>query len=106
MSGRRLALLAALSGLYVVAGRFGLSLAFVNESATAIWPPTGIAIAACLLGGVSVWPSVFIGAFVVNLATSQAVLPSLLIAGGNTCEAILTASLVRRFTTPADLFEK
>ena len=93
---RRVALLAALAGLYIAVGRFGLSLAFVNESATAIWPPTGIAIAACLLGGLWVWPAVFVGALVVNLTTSEVLLPSLLIACGNTAEAVLAASLVRR----------
>src|SRR5436309_1650765 len=35
-----------LTGLYVLGGKFGLSLAFVNASASAVWPPTGLAIAA------------------------------------------------------------
>ena len=92
----RIAVLAALTGLYIVAGRFGLSLAFVNEHATAIWPPTGIAVAACLLGGISLWPAVFVGAFVVNLATNHAPVPSLLIACGNSAEAVVTALLIKR----------
>lgn len=47
----RLALLAVLTWIYVAAGRFGLSLAYVDESATAIWPPAGIALAAYVLFG-------------------------------------------------------
>src|SRR5436190_2080037 len=45
----RVAFVARLAGLtlaYVVAGRLGLSLAYVNASASPIWPPTGIAVAA------------------------------------------------------------
>ena len=103
---RRLVLLAALTVLYVAAGRFGLSLAFVNESATAIWPPTGIAIAACLLAGIGVWPAILAGAFIVNLATTQAVVPSLLIAGGNTAEAVLAAAIVGRFATGPVIFDR
>ena len=41
--------LVALTGLYFVAGKLGLSLAFVHASATAVWPPTGIALAALRL---------------------------------------------------------
>jgi integral membrane sensor domain MASE1 len=31
---------------YIVAGKIGLTLALLNSSATAVWPPTGIALAA------------------------------------------------------------
>src|SRR5262245_51595893 len=31
---------------YFLSGRFGLSLAFLNPSASAVWPPTGFALAA------------------------------------------------------------
>ena len=97
MAVRRILLLAAFTVLYFAAGRLGLSLAFINQSASAIWPPTGLAIAACLLwGGASVWPAILAGAFLVNLTTSQALMPSVLIAGGNTAEALIAAALVRR----------
>jgi len=59
-----------LAGVYVVAGKFGLSLAFVNASATAVWPPTGIALAATLLLGYRVWPAILLGAFLVNATTA------------------------------------
>ncbi|MGH7347328.1 MAG: MASE1 domain-containing protein, partial [Candidatus Rokuibacteriota bacterium] len=57
--------LVALTGVYFVAGKLGLSLAFVHASATAVWPPTGIALAALLLYGRSAWPAIFLGAFLV-----------------------------------------
>ena len=95
MPVRRILALAAFTALYFAAGRLGLSLAFVNQSASPIWPPTGLAIAAGVLAGRWIWPSVFVGAFLVNLTTTSAVFPSLLIACGNTVEAMIVAAVVR-----------
>jgi PAS domain S-box-containing protein len=106
MSLRRALILAAFTVLYFGAGRLGLSLAFVNESASAIWPPTGLAIAACLLGGPWFWPAILAGAFLVNLTTTVAVFPSMLIACGNTAEALIAATLVRRVVRGPDIFAK
>ncbi|MGH9307850.1 MAG: MASE1 domain-containing protein, partial [Vicinamibacterales bacterium] len=106
MTPRRFALIVALTAVYFAAGRLGLSLAFVNQSTTAIWPPTGIAIAACLLAGPWLWPAVLAGAFLVNLTTSGAVLASVFIACGNTAEALIAASLIRRFGRGAETFHK
>jgi PAS domain S-box-containing protein len=103
---RRALALAAFTTLYFAAGRLGLSLAFVNESASAIWPPTGLAIAACLLGGRWFWPAILAGAFLVNLTTTIAVFPSILIACGNTAEALIAATLVGRVVRGPDIFAK
>ena len=55
--------LVALTRVYFVAGKIGLSLAFVHASATAVWPPTSLARAALLLYGYSAWPGVLLGGF-------------------------------------------
>ena len=81
-----------LAAVYVVAGKLGLTLAFVHVSATAIWPPTGIAIAAFLLLGYRVWPGILLGAFLVNLTTAGDALSSLGIATGNTLEGLVAAA--------------
>src|SRR5919198_3741296 len=52
---------------YVIAGKAGLTLAVVHPSATPVWPPTGIALAAFLLLGYGVWPRIALGAFLVNV---------------------------------------
>ena len=65
----QLALLASLTLIYVAAGKFGLRLAFVNASATAVWPPTGIALAAFVVLGYRIWPAILLGAFLVNVTT-------------------------------------
>lgn len=96
-AARRLAVLAGLAGIYFVAGKLGLRLAFVNASATAVWPATGIALAACLLFGLWVWPGILLGAFLVNLTTTGSVATSIGIGVGNTLEAIAGAYLIDRF---------
>lgn len=86
-----------LAATYVAAGKIGLALAFVNPSATAVWPPTGIALAAVLIFGPRVWPGIFLGAFLMNETTAGTLTASLVIAAGNTLEALLGGYLVNRF---------
>lgn len=95
-----------LFGIYVLAGKVGLSLAFVHASASPVWPPTGIALAACLIGGYRVWPAIFAGAFLVNVTTAGSVATSLAIAAGNTLEALLGAYLVGRYANGVRVFER
>src|SRR5437867_11020114 len=94
---RRALATVSLFAIYVVAAKAGLSLAAVNPSATAVWPPTGIAIAACLLMGRPAWPAIFAGAFVANLTNAGSVATSLGIAVGNTLEGVLGAHFTDRF---------
>jgi signal transduction histidine kinase len=101
----RLLIIAGLAGTYFAAGKLGLSLAFVHVSATAVWPPTGIALAAFLFLGPRVWPGVFIGAFLVNLTTTGSALSSAGIAVGNTLEGLLAAYLVERYADGRRAFE-
>jgi signal transduction histidine kinase len=98
-------ILAALFGLYVVAGKLGLSLAFVHASASPVWPPTGIALASLLTFGYRVWPAIFVGAFVVNATTMGSVATSFGIATGNTLEALLGAYLVNRYANGVRAFD-
>jgi hypothetical protein len=51
MLSRRSSVWIPLAAIYTLAGKLGLALAFVNASATAVWPPTGIALAAVLVFG-------------------------------------------------------
>src|SRR6266478_10124314 len=47
---------------YFVLAKVGLTLASIHPSATPIWPPTGLALAAVLLRGLRVWPAIFLAA--------------------------------------------
>ena len=95
---------AAVATAYTVAGKVGLALALINPSASAVWPPTGIALAALLLFGSRLWPAVFAGAFIVNETTSGSLATSLAIASGNTAEAVVGAYLVNRFARGRQAF--
>ena len=59
-----------LAAVYVVAAKLALMLASVHASATPIWPPTGITLAAFLILGYRVWPGIFLGAFLANQLTA------------------------------------
>src|SRR5215216_2110271 len=98
MPVRRLRTLLTLAGVtlaYFVAGRIGLGLAFVNQSASAVWPASGVGVTATVLMGPMALPAVAIGAFLVNVTTSGHVLASAFIALGNTLECIAAAALIR-----------
>jgi signal transduction histidine kinase/CheY-like chemotaxis protein len=97
---------AAFVALYFVAGKVGLSLAFVNASATAVWPPTGLAIAALILFGTQLGPAIFVGALAVNFTTSGDLPSSVGIALGNTLEALLATYLVRHWARGRNAFER
>jgi integral membrane sensor domain MASE1 len=92
--------------VYFIAGKLGLRLALVNPSATAVWPPTGIALAALLILGSEVWPGVFLGAFVVNITTAGSLATSAGIAVGNTLEALVGCYLVNRFAYGCKAFSR
>ena len=83
-----------LAAVYFAAAKLGLMLAFVHASATAVWPPTGIALASMLLLGPRVWPAILLGAFLANVTTAGNLWTSLGIATGNTLEGVLGAWLV------------
>lgn len=101
-----------LTGIYFVTGKLGLRLAFVHPSATPIWAPSGISLAALLLFGTQAWPAIFAGSFLVNITTAGSVATCLGIASGNALEAITGMWLINRFAngrgafqTPQDTFK-
>jgi diguanylate cyclase (GGDEF)-like protein/PAS domain S-box-containing protein len=103
---RELATAAALAVVYFGAAKLGLRLAYVNPSATAVWAPTGIALAAFLIFGFRVWPGIFLGAFLANLTTAGTILTSLCIAAGNTLEGVAGCYLATRFAHGRRAFER
>ena len=103
---RRAAAVLLFAAVYFVAGKLGLTLASVHPSATAIWPCTGIALAAILVFGNRLWPGVLTGAFLVNATTAGSLVTSLGIAAGNTLEAVVGALLVQRYAGGRDAFTR
>ncbi len=95
---RYLAALLVVAAVYFVLAKLGLRLASINPSASPIWPPTGLALAAVLLGGLRIWPAIFIGAFAANATTAGTLETSALIALGNTLEAVAGGYLIQRWS--------
>ena len=81
---------------YIGAAQLGFALAFATKQVTAIWPPTGIALAAFLLGGGRIWPAIFMGAFISNAISHEPIYTAAGIAVGNTLGPLLGAVLLRR----------
>src|SRR5579863_10361672 len=100
------AIVAVLAVVYFGTAKLGLRFAYVNPSATALWAPTGITLAAFLIFGLRVWPGAFLGAFFANLTTAGTVLTSLGIATGNTLEGVVGCYLVNRFAHGHRAFER
>jgi diguanylate cyclase (GGDEF)-like protein len=111
----RLIRIVILAAGYSLTGIVGLSLAIPPGYATAVWPPSGIALAALLLWGPRVWPGIWVGSFLVNGAvalttanvdlnlTSLAVAAS--IATGSMLQALAAAFALQRWVDVARLFD-
>lgn len=82
--------------VYFFAARFGLGFEPVSGFATLVWPPSGIALAALLLFGTSLWPGIFFGAFLVNLVTGAPVFSAMGIGLGNMLEAVIGAYFLKQ----------
>ena len=82
--------------VYFGAAKGGLALAYEHDQVTAVWPPSGIALAAVYLWGYRVWPGVMLGAFLANAWAGAPFLSDVGIAVGNTLEGLVGAALLRR----------
>ena len=91
---RYLGQLVALLVIYVATAKLGLRFDALAGVATTVWPPTGVAVAAIYLGGHRLWPAVFLAAFAVNASTGIPWWATLIIATGNTLEAVLAGKLL------------
>ncbi len=91
---------------YFVTGKLGLLLAVPPGYATAVWPPSGIALGGLLILGSRTWLGVWLGSFCVNVgmgfdaSSSASIAKSMAIAGsiafGATLQAWLGAAFIRK----------
>jgi integral membrane sensor domain MASE1 len=82
------------AALYVAAAKLGLGLAFRAQQVTAVWPPTGLALAAILRYGRRAVPGVLLGAFFANATADEPLWVAGGIALGNTLEALTASALL------------
>ncbi len=104
---RDLLIVAGVTVVYLLAAKLGLSAAFVHESVSPVWPPTGVAVAAALWFGYRSLPGVFLGALIANLwLTDVSTATCLGISAGNTLEAAAAVYLMRRFVQTRNPFNR
>ena len=96
LRARALAGMLGLAAVYFGAAKLGLSMAVSAEQVSAVWPPTGIALAAILIFGYQMWPGIWLGAFLANATASEPIAIAFSIALGNTLEAIVGSWLLQR----------
>jgi two-component sensor histidine kinase len=90
---------------YLVIAILALKLASIHPSATPIWPPTGLALAAVILWGYRVSPAIYFAALIANVATAGSISTSALIAFGNTLECLVGGYLVNRWSGGTATFD-
>lgn len=103
---RYVLLLAVLSAAYVGSAELGFAMAFVGGNVSAVWLPSGLAVAALLIGGARFAPAVWLGALVATAGTGAPLATAAGIATGNTLEYLAAYALLRRIGGPALAFER
>ena len=93
---RRVVLGLAVVIAYVGSAKVGLALSVEHGVITPVWAPTGIALAALVLFGRSLWPAVAIGALIANATSGASPLEAAAISVGNTLEAVVACELLLR----------
>ncbi|MDB5809900.1 MAG: sensory transduction histidine kinase [Betaproteobacteria bacterium] len=83
--------------VYFALAKLSLAFAVAPGYATAVWPPSGLAVAAALLFGNRIWPGVWLGAAAVNFTVGSSFVAAVAVGSGNTLEALAAATMIRRF---------
>jgi len=87
---------------YTVTAWLGLHLSFTADKVTMVWPPTGVALAALVLGGPRMVPGVFAGALIAEVGIFSPHI-ALGIAAGNTAAALAGFIMLRAFDFRGEL---
>jgi signal transduction histidine kinase len=103
------------AAIYYGTARLGLLLAIQPGFATAVWPPSGIALAAILLFGNSIWPGIWLGSFLVNFGTAfhrtgsffpTSLAVAAMIGTGASLQALTSGFLLHRFIGARRIFDR
>lgn len=92
--------------VYFLTAKIGLSLHSLHPFVPLIWLPTGISLAVLILYGYNLWPAIFVGSLLVDLTTGAPFLVTLIIALGNSAEAMIGTYLLRKYITLYRCFER
>ena len=95
-----------LAAAYFLAAKLALLVAIPPGYATAVWPPSGIALASILLLGNRYWPGIWLGASLINVTVQSSLVAATVMGAGNTLEALAAAALFRAFVGPPGAFRR
>ena len=95
--GRQQIIMVSLAVAYVLTGRAGLEFDYVHPAASAVFPPSGIALGALLVLGYRVWPVILLAATMLYASVLGMVPAAPILAAANTGEGLFLAYLVNRF---------
>ncbi|HEY1359978.1 MAG TPA: EAL domain-containing protein [Thermoleophilaceae bacterium] len=95
--------LAAVAGCYFAVAKLGLSFAASHQVVSAVWPPSGVALAAVLLLGYRIAPAIAVGAFFANLTADSGAAEAVGICTGNALGAMTACYLLTRARLNPDL---
>src|SRR5437763_4726155 len=90
------ALLALVGVAYFAVAKLGLSFADGHAIVSAVWPPSGVALAAAIVFGPRVAPALFLAAVLSNATGDSSVPTAIGIATGNALAAVTGALLLAR----------
>jgi PAS domain S-box-containing protein len=104
----------ALAVFYAIIAYGCLQLSFVGTNASPVWPLSGLAFTAVWFLGYRIWPGIWMGAFIANIAVflshgwtiTPALFVSVLIGIGNSMEALFGVFLLRSFIEETVLLSK
>jgi diguanylate cyclase (GGDEF)-like protein/PAS domain S-box-containing protein len=85
----------ALAAAYFAAAKLGFLFAVLDPNVSLVWPASGVAVAALVLGGLRLAPGVAVGAFLANFPAVP-LLTATVIALGSTLAAVAAAWLLTR----------
>lgn len=88
--------IASLFIAYFATARIGL-LAYPENFSTFVWPPAGIALAALLLFGYSLWPGVALGALALAVSLGLSPIAAIFSVAGSTLQAVAGTWILRDY---------
>lgn len=94
---RDLGIILLLAGCYFSTAQLGLHLVPTRGIVAAIWPPSGVALAAVLVLGVRVWPGITMGALASALVHGHSPAVALSLTAAGTAAAVMGAWMLRSF---------
>jgi len=112
----RLAKWGTVAVAYFITAQVGFAMAIPPGNVTAVWPPSGIALAAVMLFGYRIWPGIWLGSFVANISSFASLSTQMPlgislstaagIAIGSTFQALVGAFLIQRWIGSNNPFDR